>query len=221
MANNNRKSVKRDQPAAKMGSYNVSQGNFWDIKNYTVCTHRINETYDLNELLISMFKERIQIEQKYSDRLGQWHQKWSKKLEESPLYGTMKTATLGTLKEANDIAKIHQDVFIKIENQVIQKIKNHLETNYHKGIMGIKETKQYDDQFASAQKQWAAAYNKVQKAKKNYHSACKHTETAVHQLNIAKKDSEVTAEKVRKVVCFFVFLAFISMFLVKTNDYVL
>lgn len=195
----NRKSTVRKKDAPEMATYNVSPGNFWDIGNYSRCITRIRESNELLDDLVTMFKERIAIEQKYSEKLGKWHEKWSKLMEVAPLYATMKTAVLGTLKEANDIAQIHQDSYIKVENQVIQNIKSHKEQYYHKALMGLKEAKSYEEEFAKAQKQWAGAYGKVHRSKKAFHAACKNRENATQQLNVANKDSEVTHEKIKKL----------------------
>lgn len=180
-----------------MAAYSVSPGNFWDIGNYSRCSKRITDSNVLLDDLIKMFSERSEIEAKYSKKLTDWHDRWSKHLELSPAtYATMKTAQLGTLKEASDRAKIHVDCWSKIHNQVVETIKREKEAKYHKAFVGIKEAKELEEEFGKAQKPWAAAYAKVQRAKKNYHSACKQRDLAQSALDIGKQDGELPMEKV-------------------------
>ena len=47
-----------------------------------------------------------------------------------------------------------------------------------------------------AQKTWAKKLAKVQKAKKDYHTACKLEKTAIHQENNARGDSGVSPDQV-------------------------
>ena len=180
-----------------MAAYTVSPGNFWDIGNYSRTIKRITDNNIFCDELIKMFTERADIETKYSKRLTDWHEKWTKTLEVSCMYATMKTAALGTLKEAQDRAIIHMDCWRKIHDQAVETIKRNKETNYHKALIGLKEAKEYEEEFAKAQKPWAIAHKKVQGAKKNYHSACKQREISSQNLAAANKDSDVNIDKVR------------------------
>ena len=179
-----------------MGTCNINNSNFWDIDNYQKCVKRIGESSALCDDLTKMFTERIEIESKYGKKLDDWHEKWSKALETSCMYATMKAAALGTLREAQDRAKVHMDCCMKLQNQVIETIKRWKESNYHHKIFGIKEAKEFEQDFSKAQKQWATAYNKIQKAKNNYHNACKNREVCSSTLNTAKQDTEALPEKV-------------------------
>lgn len=198
---NRKASAKGKAPSSSdMAAYNVSPGNFWDVGNYTRCSKRITDSHVLLDDLIKMFNERAEIEAKYSKRLTEWHTKWSKYIETSPAtYATMKTAQLGNLQEANDRAKIHMDCWGKIHNQVVEAIKREKESKYHKALVGIKEAKSLDDEFSKAQKPWAAAFAKVHRAKKNYHTACKQKDSTQLQIEQAKKDPDYPAEKVKLI----------------------
>lgn len=192
----NRSTIRKKQ-GHDMAAYNVTPGNFWEIGNYMRTVKRINESNLFCDDLIKMFTERADIESKYSKRLSDWHEKWTKLLETSCMYATMKTASLGALKESKDRSIIHMDCWTKIHNQTVETIKRNKESNYHKGFaVGLKEAKEYEEDFAKAQKPWAVAYGKVQRAKKNYHSACKSREVATQNLSAANKDSEVPIDKV-------------------------
>ena len=184
--------------AGAPAGYSSTPGNFWDIGNYKRFVKRIDDADKLCDEFMTMFRERAEIETKYANRLTQWHEKWYKNIENSTMYATMKNATLGSLKEAADRATIHQDCYGKVHNQVIETLKRWKESHYHKQFTGIKEGKEYEDEFTRAQKQWAAAYGKVHKAKKNYHAACKTLETGESNLEMAKNDqlNEAPPEKV-------------------------
>jgi Fes/CIP4 homology domain. len=180
-----------------MATYNVSPGNFWDVGNFSRCSKRIIDSNNLCDDLIKMYTERAEIEAKYSRKLTDWHERWTKHLDSSSaVYATMKTAHLGTLKEGNERAIIHMDCWGKIHNQVVEFIKREKESKYHKAFVGIKESKELDEEFTKAQKPWATAYGKVQRAKKNFHSACKQRDAANMNLEQANKEGEVPMEKV-------------------------
>jgi len=193
-----RNSTIRAKTPSDMAAYNVSPGNFWEIGNYTRCCKRITDSNNLCDDLIKMYTERAEIEAKYSKKLTDWHERWSKHLEASPaVYATMKTAHLGTLKEAHDRAIIHMDCWTKIHNQVVETIKREKESKYHKAFVGIKEYKELDEEFGKAQKPWATAFGKVQRAKKNYHSACKSRDSA--KLNLDQNKDVAPPEKIKKL----------------------
>lgn len=148
---------------------------------------------------MKMFTERADIESKYSKRLQDWHEKWTKLLESSCMYASMKTAALGSIKEAKDRSLIHVDCSMKIHNQTVENIRRNKESSYHKAFVGLKECKEYEEAFAKAQKPWATAFTKVQRTKKNFHSACKQVEIATQNHNTASKDSEVPIDKIKKL----------------------
>lgn len=173
-------------------------GNFWDIGNYVRTTKRITDNNLFCDDLMKMFTERADIESKYSKKLQEWYEKWTKVLESSCMYASMKAAALGTLKEALDRSVIHMDSCKKLHSEVVESVKRNKETNYHKAFVGLKECKEYDEEFAKAQKPWATAFTKVQRVKKNFHSACKQHEIASQNLSNANKENEIHTDKVKK-----------------------
>ena len=58
---------------------------------------------------------------------------------------------------------------------------------------------QVDEEFAKAQKPWAEAFGKVQRAKRNYHAACKAYDGASQAVNAASKDENFPPEKIKKL----------------------
>lgn len=63
-------------------------------------------------------------------------------------------------------------------------------------VGGSKEAKAFEDEFRKAQKPWAKKLGKVQKCRKDYHSACKLEKAAVTQLSA---ESASNSEQVKKL----------------------
>ena len=63
-------------------------------------------------------------------------------------------------------------------------------------MMNLKEKKDMDDQFKKVQKPWAKLLAKVNKAKGDYHSACKAEKTAINQERNATGDSTMSPDQV-------------------------
>ena len=63
--------------------------------------------------------------------------------------------------------------------------------------MQIKEKKELEEQFKRAQKPWVKLLEKCDKAKSNYHLACKNEKSAVNQERNATKDSSLSQDAVR------------------------
>lgn len=65
--------------------------------------------------------------------------------------------------------------------------------------MQIKERKEMDDLFKKAQKPWAKLLTKVEKAKIDYHSACKTEKSAQNQERNANSDSSLSPDQLKKM----------------------
>lgn len=65
--------------------------------------------------------------------------------------------------------------------------------------MQIKERKEMDDQFKKAQKPWAKLLSKVEKAKTDYHAACKTEKSAQNQERNATADSSLSPDQLKKM----------------------
>ena len=63
-------------------------------------------------------------------------------------------------------------------------------------MMVLKEKKEMDDCFKKAQKPWVKILNKVDKAKLDYHNACKAERSASNQERNATGDNAVSPEQV-------------------------
>ena len=70
--------------------------------------------------------------------------------------------------------------------------------------MNIKERKEMEDAFKKAQKPWAKLLAKTNKAKTDYHNACKNEKSALNQERNAASDSSISPDQVclvRQDVC--------------------
>lgn len=66
-------------------------------------------------------------------------------------------------------------------------------------MMQIKERKEMDDHFKKAQKPWAKLLTKVEKAKLDYHAACKTEKSAQNQERNANSDSSLSPDQLKKM----------------------
>ena len=89
-----------------------------------------------------------------------------------------------------------------MNGDIVTEIKNWQKDNYHKAsmIMQIKERKEMDDNFKKAQKPWAKYLTKVEKAKLDYHSACKTEKSAQNQERNANSDSSLSPDQVKSSI---------------------
>lgn len=62
-------------------------------------------------------------------------------------------------------------------------------------MMHVKCTKEFDEDFKRAQKPWAKLYMKVDKYKREYHTATKNLKLAESQESSAKLDGSIPAEQ--------------------------
>lgn len=85
-------------------------------------------------------------------------------------------------------------------NEVNTQIKTWQKDNYHHTLMQIKERKDMEDLFKKAQKPWAKLLAKVEKAKSDYHSACKTERSATNQERNANADSSLSPDQVRSIL---------------------
>lgn len=73
-------------------------------------------------------------------------------------------------------------------------------------MMHIKERKDMEDAFKKAQKPWAKLLQKVEKAKNDYHTACKTERSAANQERNASGDTSVSADQVLNILHIFIFV---------------
>lgn len=176
-----------------------SSDSFWEPGNYKRTTKRIEDGFRLCNDLIQLIQERSEIEKGYAKSLRNWAKKWHDIIEKGPEYGTTEAAWKGVLVEAERRDDLHTRVRDRLLNEVQAAVKQWQKDNYHRSMMHIKEKKEMDDQFKKAQKQWAKKLEKVNKAKADYHAACKNERSAVNQEKNAAGDSSLSLDQVKKL----------------------
>lgn len=181
------------------GSVMPGSESFWEPGNYKRTTKRIDDGERLCKDLILLVQERANIEKEFAKQLKSWSSKWNSLIEKGPEYGTTEAAWKAVLNEADRRSEAHIRVRDNLNNEVITSIKNWQKDNFHKQLMQIKEKKELEDQFKRAQKPWVKLLEKCDKAKSNYHLACKNEKSAVNQERNATKDSSLSQDAVRKL----------------------
>jgi hypothetical protein len=143
--------------------------------------------------------ERAEIEKSYAKSLRTWAKKWGDLIEKGPEYGTSEAAWKGILTEADRISDVHSKMKETLCNDVNQQIKQWQKDNFHKAMMQIKERKEMEEQFKKAQKPWSKLHLKVEKAKQDYHAACKSEKSAQNQERNANSDSSLSQDQLKKM----------------------
>ncbi|XP_019754359.1 protein kinase C and casein kinase substrate in neurons protein 1 isoform X9 [Dendroctonus ponderosae] len=177
----------------------ATSDSFWEPGNYKKTTKRIEDGNKLCSDLITLASERAEIEKTYAKALKAWSKKWNDIIEKGPEYGTTEAAWKGVLVEADRRCDLHSKVRDCLANDVIQKIKQWQKDTYHKSMMQIKEKKDMEDAFKKAQKPWAKLLQKVDKARTDYHTACKTEKSAANQERNAAGDSSFSVDQVKKM----------------------
>ncbi|CAG0914204.1 unnamed protein product [Notodromas monacha] len=167
-----------------------------DIEVEPICLFRMIHT-ELREFAFAVLsestclslEERAELEKNYAKSLRSWSKKWEDHFDRGLEYGTTKEALKGTSGEANRLADLHLCVRERILEELCPKMRNWQKDNYHKSMMQLKEKKEMDDRFRKEQKPWEKLYNKVNKARSDYHNARKNERTALNnQLNASRAD---------------------------------
>ncbi|XP_055681620.1 protein kinase C and casein kinase substrate in neurons protein 1 isoform X2 [Lutzomyia longipalpis] len=173
--------------------------SFWEPGNYKRTTKRIEDGYKLCTDLQTLIQDRAEIEKAYAKSLRTWSKKWGDLIEKGPEYGTIEAAWKGILTEADRLSDVHLKIKENLLGDVSNQIKTWQKDNYHKTMMQIKERKEMEELFKKAQKPWAKHLAKVEKAKSDYHSACKTEKTATNQERNASADSSLSPDQVKKM----------------------
>ncbi|XP_050307919.1 protein kinase C and casein kinase substrate in neurons protein 1 isoform X2 [Anthonomus grandis grandis] len=177
----------------------ATSDSFWEPGNYKKTTKRIEDGNKLCTDLMTLANERAEIEKSYAKALKAWSKKWNDIIEKGPEYGTTEAAWKGVLVEADRRCDLHSKIRDALVNDVMQKVKQWQKDTYHKSIMQIKEKKDMDDSFKKAQKPWVKLLQKVEKARTDYHTACKTEKSAANQERNAAGDTSFSADQVKKM----------------------
>ncbi|KAH9527248.1 Protein kinase C and casein kinase substrate, variant 2 [Dermatophagoides farinae] len=177
----------------------ATSDSFWEPGNYKKTTKRTEDGHKLCNDLMTLVKERSEIEYAYGKNLRQWAKKWEEIIVKGPEYGTTESAWKGVLGEAEKRYDLHMKIKNDLEKDAIAKIRNWQKDNYHKNVMHIKEKKEFDEAFKKAQKPWAKLLSKVNKCKQDYFNACKNERSITNQERNASGDTSLSPDQVKKL----------------------
>ncbi|XP_047516330.1 protein kinase C and casein kinase substrate in neurons protein 1 isoform X5 [Pieris napi] len=177
----------------------VTSDSFWEPGNYKRTTKRVDDGHRLCSELQGLVQERAEIEKTYAKSLRGWAKKWNDLIEKGPEYGTMEAAWKGGMVEAERLSDLHLSVRDRLVNDVMAQIKNWQKDTYHKSMIQLKERKEMDEAFKKAQKPWAKFLQKVERARMEYHTACKQERTAQNQERNASGDSSLSPDQIKKM----------------------
>lgn len=182
----------------------ISIGNpisesFWEPGNYKKTTKRIEDGFRLCNDLVQLIQERCDIEKNYAKNLQNWSKKWNDTISRGPEYGTTEAAWKGILSEADRLNDLHRRMKDKLLDNVVNEIKQWQKDKFHKSMIYIREKKEIDDEFKRVQKPWAKALDQVNKAKNDYHLACKNERTLLIQERNASSDTSISLDQKTKI----------------------
>ena len=187
------KNYNLEEPTASNNKEKIN--NFWEIGGYEVVLDRCNDGNEICENIISMIKERAQVEENYSKSLIEWQRKWTEFLKkESKEYGTTKDACQGMIDTAEKIAKKHSDLQFSLTDETkspVAEIKLWMKQNYSKSHIHFKKRNEFLEQFKYAQKPWADFFEELKKAEKHYHNSVKESRKSDKEANDADKNPKV------------------------------
>lgn len=149
----------------------LPRDNFWEVGAYRRVVKRVDDGAALVDEFRTMVQERAAIEKKTASMLTEWSKKWDSKIAKGPEFKeySIYTAWEGLITEANATAALHSQSDSKLDDLANRHMGAWKKANYPKtGIQkkGYKVTKQADDGFEKAQKNWARLYAKFTKTKK-------------------------------------------------------
>ncbi len=180
-------------------SVEASSDSFWDIGNFQRVVKRIENGARLCNDLAKMAQERIDIEAKYAKNLQQWSKKWDEIVSKGPEYGTLENGWKASLKEAIEIADIHNGMCTVIQREVIDSVQAWKADNFRKSIRGLKEAKRVEESFTLGQKPWGKRLDKTSRAKKLYFQSAHDLKIVQGKLHVAETNSDITPEQCAKI----------------------
>ena len=149
--------------------------NLLDLDSYKFPIRRLSEGASQCSKYVKMVEERAELELKYAISLRDWAEKWEKTIAKGRESETVKEAWQSHVKEARDLARLHDNCSQRIREEVIPHMKNWKHENYHKKKIHLhwKEISRAKRGFRTAQKPWKRKLRKVNNFKRAYHKACK------------------------------------------------
>lgn len=173
--------------------------SFWEPGNYKRTSKRTEDGHRLCSELIQLVQERSEVEKAYAKGLRAWSRKWAEQIDKGPEYGTTEAAWKGALLEADRTSEMHLRVRDRLLNEVVPQVKSWQKENFHRSMMQLRERRELDEAFKKAQKPWAKLLDRVNKARSDYHAACKGERSATNQERNASADSSLSPDQVKKL----------------------
>ncbi|CAH8447596.1 unnamed protein product [Schistosoma turkestanicum] len=180
---------------------NSSNASFWECREYHRTVKRVDAANKLCNELCLMIQERAELEKAYSSNLKKWSSRWLSFLDSGLEYGSGSSPWKGLCKEAEAISNVHQSVRNILIDEIQTGVKQWQKERFHKSSLPpqtLKETKQFEQDFEMAQKQWSKRLKKVHTTKKEYYQACKTERSLQVQVQNAKSDPSGTVEQLKK-----------------------
>uniref|UniRef100_A0A914H2A8 Uncharacterized protein n=1 Tax=Globodera rostochiensis TaxID=31243 RepID=A0A914H2A8_GLORO len=187
---NSKKTVMSSLPNLNTASLNSTSNGFWEIGSYKANVQRIHRGSDQLDELSRFIKERMTIENNYAKHLERWNDDWCHYSEKHLTDGSMKHSFALILDESRELAKVHSSVKERFNDEVLKTIELFKRDNYHRSTFrGFREAKEVEDEFEKAQKQWKKLFERVEMAKRTYHSAARTEKSTYIQYMNSKTDS--------------------------------
>ncbi|KAI3383602.1 hypothetical protein SNEBB_006353 [Seison nebaliae] len=175
--------------------------NFYEIGHYKKTVKRAEDGYKLCGDLIQMMNDRAEIEKSYAKSLKAWTRKWNDYNDRScGEIGTMLENWKSISNEGDKLADSHLNIRQQLIDKPIAMIRQWQRETYSKTIMNnIKQAEEFKEGFKKAQKPWQKCYDKVEKAKKDYHNSCRFRRSAEVTLANAAADTAMSNDQKRKL----------------------
>ncbi|KAM7535300.1 hypothetical protein Aperf_G00000100373 [Anoplocephala perfoliata] len=180
---------------------NNANASFWEPHQYSRTVKRVENANKLCSELVLMIQERSDIEKAYAANLRKFASRLDLFLKSGLEYGTGANVISSLAKESEDTAELHSNIASGLINPVQLGIKNWQKENFHKHSISssLKEVKNFDSEFETAQKTWYKNYKQVNRCKKDYFHACKVVRSLQVQVQNAKNEPFGTPEQLRKM----------------------
>ncbi len=135
------------------------------------------------------------IERDYVAAIHKWSTAAEKKIQYLPEFGTNKRTWLDSIRVSELIAKSHAYIAEGIQRNVVDPMIAYEKENYDMSIFRIKTVKEFEKEFENIQKPWLKLLDKLERAKKSYHEACRKLKKAEAAENIRKSDTSALKEQ--------------------------
>ncbi len=166
-----------------------------DPNQYQAAIERCESGCNSCGVFIDIFEQRVMIERDYVAAIHKWSTAAEKKIQHLAEFGTNKRAWLDSIRASELIAKSHNDIAEGIQRNVVDTMMSYERENYSMSILRIKIVKEFEKEFENIQKPWLKLLDKLERAKKSYHEACRKLKKAEAAENSRKSDTSASKEQ--------------------------